>query len=96
MAAARDLGGWSAGLGLHLLRAGLEDAPAQSLDVEARTGWVFWRGVRDPRFALVEVGLDAPIVQGLRLPQTFEADPEPAAAQNWSWWRATLAVQLSL
>lgn len=94
-----DLSGLTVGGGMHLFTAALEDATAQQLAGELRLGWVFWSGRESPRFAVVELGMGAPIVQGLRLPDNVLVvdgdDVEPAAASNWSWWRSTMTLQVS-
>ncbi len=91
-----DLSGVSAGAGLHLFNARLEEAPFQSMAFEGRLGWVFWRGEREPRFAMIELGWSLPIVSGLRLPNQFTTGNEEVnveANQNWSWQRGMIGIQ---
>jgi hypothetical protein len=96
---AQGLQGLSLGLGMHLFSARLDGAPMQQLAGEFRTGWLFWHGEKTPRFGLVEVGVSAPMVQGLRLPEQVVVldgqEPPVVAPSNWSMWRGSVSIQVS-
>lgn len=96
-----DVQGLSFAGGLHLYGARLNDAPLQQLALDLRTGWMFWRGERSPQFAMIELGVGVPVVQGLRLPLEQQVvlidgqEPVQVEPSNWSLWRSSLTLQVS-
>lgn len=99
----RDLEGLTLGAGLHIYGARLDEAPMQQLAGALSAGWIFWRGARRPQFALVELGVALPIVQGLRLPDAQVVleegdtmnDAGSRVPSDWSLLRSSLSIQVS-
>jgi hypothetical protein len=83
-----DEGGSFGGLGIHVMRAGLEDAPLFVFAAEARVGTLIWFG---EEFAKLEVGYAFPFIQGLAFGTNF-GGAEPAQSQDWSFHRFLISI----
>lgn len=91
-----DQAGWTVGLGAHLYRAFLDEAPLNALAFEPRLGRYVWRD--DDHFVLLEAGYAFSFIQGLSLPSPFtrEEDAPPYVARSWTFHRWSLGLQVSL
>lgn len=85
-----DDGGFHIGGGMSMLRISLEDAPLYVVGFDLRTGWIFWYA---DTFAMLDIGMVAPFIQGLALPTDFTGDRK-TAPQNWSLYRGFVAISV--
>jgi hypothetical protein len=69
------------GAGLHTYRAGLPEAPLQTLSGDIRAGWYLWR---NDKFVLAEIGYSPSLLSGLDLPATFGTDAPEPTPKNWT------------
>jgi hypothetical protein len=88
--------GFSIGLGMHFARPSLSEGAISLLAAELRAGWLLWRS--DSVMWLFELGISAPLIAGLgESSLTFEEQgmgQGAAPAQDWTWWRSSLGVQI--
>ncbi|MFU8803689.1 MAG: hypothetical protein ACNA8W_07775 [Bradymonadaceae bacterium] len=78
--------GWTAAVGAHYFRAGLEDAPLVMIGADLRLGRFIWTS--DERFVIIEVGYSAPLIQGLRIsPILAEEVGDEFIERTWSFHR---------
>jgi len=79
-----DGSGPAAGLGLHMFRASLPEAPLQALGGDVRAGWFFWR---KKNFVLAELGYAFPFISGLDLPFDFTDEAPDPVPKTWTLHR---------
>ena len=82
---------WTYAGGVHYRDVRLADGSLLQFGIEGRLGYAVWTG--DERFLIVELGIHAPLIEGLSISQSFldpEREPLP---QSWIYPTATLGVQ---
>jgi len=86
--------GWTFAGGIHYRRLGLQTGSLLQMGIDGRIGYHFWTG--DERFVIVELGLHAPVIEGLSLPQSAlrtADEPEDPVPDGWALPSASIGVQ---
>lgn len=88
------LRGWTFAGGLHYRRAGLQTGSLLQMGIDGRVGYTVWTS--DERFLIVEIGLHAPLLEGISLPQQAipdEDDEEAQVPDHWYQPSASIGIQ---
>lgn len=83
--------GWTFAGGIHYRRAGLRAGSLLQVGADARLGYNFWTG--DERFLIVELGLHAPVFEGLSVPQRGFDETDDHSRDRWYQPSASLGIQ---
>ena len=89
--------GWTFAGGIHYRRVGLETGSLLQMGVDGRIGYNVWTD--DERFVLIELGIHAPLLEGVNLPQRSLQDVEDGVddpgdvPDQWYLPSASLGIQ---
>lgn len=84
--------GWTFAGGAHYRRISLDVGSLVQFGVEGRLGYHVWTD--DERFFIVEMGLHAPLIEGLSVPQrTQQKFDDQAPEDAWYFPSASLGIQ---
>lgn len=84
--------GWTFAGGAHYRRASLDVGSLIQFGIEGRIGYHVWTS--DERFFIVELGLHAPLIEGLSVPQRTQQQYDDEAPQDaWYFPSASLGIQ---
>ena len=86
-----SLSGWTFAGGVHYRSAYLADGTLLQFGVETRVGYNVWTD--DERFLIVEFGLHAPLIEGLRVSQQTLTGEQPPVPGSWTQPSASLGIQ---
>ncbi len=82
--------GWTFAGGVHYANTRLADGTLLQFGAEVRIGYNIWTG--DERFLLIELGLHAPIIDGLSTSQQMVAEQQEVPG-SWYQPMASLGIQ---
>lgn len=85
--------GWTFAGGIHYRRAGLRAGSLLQMGLDARLGYNVWTD--DERFFIVELGVHAPVFEGLSMPQRGVDQTDDDPDDRWYQPSASLGVQWS-
>lgn len=86
------LSGWTVAGGVHYRNLHLDDGRLLQFGVEGRVGYTVWTD--DERFFIVELGLHAPLIEGMTLSQTlFTPDQQTEVPDQWYYPSASIGIQ---
>lgn len=84
--------GWTFAGGAHYRSASLDIGSLVQFGIEGRLGYHVWTS--DERFFIVELGLHAPLIEGLSVPQRTQQEfDEQSPQDSWYFPSASIGIQ---